>query len=215
MVLENPDGECTYKYTNNWFNSTAKNIWESLFSSFKPKKILEIGSYEGASTCYLIKKLALDTPLEIHCVDTWQGGIEHRDRGIDMAAVESRFIHNTALARSEVPYAVTLTVHKGYSYYSLSTLIANNQGHSFDLAYIDGSHQASDVLADAVLAFKLLKVGGIMIFDDYLWAEELSFGKDLLRCPKLAIDSFINCYFRKVKVISAPLYQLYVRKIEE
>jgi hypothetical protein len=33
----------------------------------------------------------------------------------------------------------------------------------------DGSHRARDVLEDAVLSWPLLKVGGIMLFDDYLW----------------------------------------------
>ena len=39
--------------------------------------------------------------------------------------------------------------------------------NNFDLIYIDASHYAPDVLSDAVLAFKLLKPGGILIFDDY------------------------------------------------
>lgn len=215
MELENHIPEKKFMYTNNWFEVTAKNVWENLFSQFEPKKILEIGSYEGASTCYLIEKLANRSAIEIHCIDTWEGGIEHRSSGIDMAAVESRFLHNTSLAMSKVSMSVTLVLHKGYSDYSLASLISQSQIQSFDMVYVDGSHQAPDVLADAVMAFRLLRVGGIMVFDDYLWAEDLSYGSDLLRSPKLAIDAFINCYFRKVKVLSAPLYQLYVRKVQE
>ena len=75
-----------------------------------------------------------------------------------------------------------------------------------------GSHQAPDVLSDAVLSFSLLREGGVIAFDDYLWAEDMSYGRDPLRCPKPAIDAFINIYFRKVEVISAPLYQMYIRK---
>ena len=33
------------------------------------------------------------------------------------------------------------------------------------VVYIDGSHDASDVLTDAVMAWKLLAQGGIMILD--------------------------------------------------
>ena len=215
MGLEHHLTEKKYLFTNNWFDATAKNVWDNLFLKFKPEKILEIGSYEGASTCYLIEKLASNSTVEIHCIDTWEGGIEHRDCGIDMVAVESRFLHNTRLAISKVSMAVKLVLHKGYSDYSLASLISQNHINSFDMVYVDGSHQAPDVLADAVMAFKLLRVGGIMVFDDYLWSEELSYGSDLLRSPKLAIDSFINCYFRKIKVISAPLYQLYMRKVTE
>ncbi len=67
-------------------------------------------------------------------------------------------------------------------------------------------------LADAVLAFKLLKVGGHLVFDDYVWAEELPYGQDPIRCPKPAIDAFTTLYCRKLKILEAPLYQLYVRK---
>ena len=33
------------------------------------------------------------------------------------------------------------------------------------IVYIDGSHRPEDVLTDAVMAWKLLKEGGIMILD--------------------------------------------------
>jgi hypothetical protein len=88
-----PDAE--FVYMNDWFDSVAKNVWESLIPQIKPKRILEVGSYEGASVCYPINKLAQESPIEIHCIDTWQGGVEHQTGGIDMASVERRFHHNT------------------------------------------------------------------------------------------------------------------------
>ena len=39
----------------------------------------------------------------------------------------------------------------------------------YDLIYIDGSHYCDDVLIDALKSFELLKVGGLIIFDDYMW----------------------------------------------
>jgi len=42
---------------------------------------------------------------------------------------------------------------------------------TFDFIYIDGDHTAEGVLQDAVLAWRLLKAGGIMAFDDYLWED--------------------------------------------
>lgn len=41
--------------------------------------------------------------------------------------------------------------------------------NAFDFYYVDGSHVAPDVMADAVLGWRLLKPGGIMVFDDYEW----------------------------------------------
>ena len=89
------------------------------------------------------------------------------------------------------------------------------EGH-FDFIYIDGSHQAPEVLCDALLCFLLLKKNGVMVFDDYLWHEELSYGLDPIRSPKIAIDAFTNIFCRKIRIVSrAPLYQLYVEKISE
>lgn len=41
----------------------------------------------------------------------------------------------------------------------------------FDLIYIDGSHMRLDVLTDAVMAWQLLRVHGILVFDDYEWNQ--------------------------------------------
>ena len=76
-----------YNFTNNWFENTAKNFWDKLIPYIKPKTILEIGSYEGKSACYLIDKLAANGELEIHCVDTWEGRIEKKAAGTDMKSV--------------------------------------------------------------------------------------------------------------------------------
>jgi predicted O-methyltransferase YrrM len=207
-----------YQFANTWFEDTAKEVWEQLIPQIKPKRILEIGSYEGASACYLIEKLAFEDRIELHCIDTWEGGIEHGARGsakVDMTAVERRFLHNTRLASDRVSGNLELQVHKGFSDIQLSKLLAEEKRNYFDFIYIDGSHAAPDVLCDAILSFRLLRVGGLMAFDDYLWSEPSPYGVDPIRCPKPAIDSFTNIYCRKVQVLSAPLYQLYVQKIAD
>ncbi len=205
----------TYDFTNNWFASTAKGVWDSLIPQINPTRILEIGSYEGASTCFLIEKLAALKEIEIHCVDTWEGGVEQKKREVNMSDVEKRFHHNTKMAISKVEKTVQLVLHKGFSDLALSKLIAEGKQGYFDFIYVDGSHQAPDVLCDALLSFRLLKNNGVIAFDDYLWQEQLPYGTDPIRCPKLAIDAFTNIYCRKIRVISAPLYQLYVQKISD
>ena len=71
------------------------------------------------------------------------------------------------------------------------------------------------MLADAVLGFKLLRHQGIMVFDDYLWrGGEDNFGNPA-RSPKLAIDAFINCNYGNVRIVAAPLYQIYLQKISD
>lgn len=207
-----------YQFTNAWFAGAAKANWDLLIPQINPTKLLEIGSYEGASACYLIDTLATKNNIEIHCIDTWSGGIEHQEGGTaqtDMGAVETRFRSNVDIAIANKPHRVTLEIHKGFSSIELAKLISEGKSNYFDLIYIDGSHQAPDVLMDAVLSFKLLRVGGIMIFDDYLWAEHTVTTRNILECPKPAIDSFMNIFFRKMSIISAPLYQIYAQKVSD
>lgn len=205
-----------YSFTTDWFAQTAKANWAKLLPEIRPSRILEIGCFEGASTCYLIDTLASAIPLEIHCIDTWDGGIEHKEGGTapsDMKAVESRFKINTEKALSQAVHQVDLHIHKNLSHRALVRLLADGKDNYFDFIYVDGSHQAPDVLCDAVLAFKLLKVGGTMAFDDYLWTNELTSAREILKCPKPAVDAFVNIHFQKIRVLKMPLYQLYLQKL--
>ena len=47
------------------------------------------------------------------------------------------------------------------------------EGRRYDVIYVDGAHTAHDVLLDAVLAVRLLRAGGRMIFDDYDYTVDM------------------------------------------
>ena len=85
---------------------------------------------------------------------------------------------------------------------------------SFDVVYVDGSHTADDVLADAILSWGLLKTGGIVIFDDYLWDGGYYTGNgrhlpgELL--PGMAINAFIQTYRSYIEVVHHD-YQMILR----
>ena len=96
----------------------------------------------------------------------------------------------------------------------LAGLIAEGHAGSFDMAYIDGSHFAPDVMTDAALCFPLLKVGGHMLFDDYMW-RGIENGNDPLNGPKLGVDAFLNVFFHKMQIVWSPNSQVVARKIEE
>lgn len=204
-----------YEFTNRWFDG-PRSIWDDLLPKLKPERILEIGSFEGASACYLMETVGARNAFELHCIDTWEGGVEHQPGGRYedvMGDVERRFRSNTELARSRALNPVSLHVHKSASAQALIGLLAEGRSEAFDFIYVDGSHQAPDVLTDAILAFKLLRVGGVIAFDDYLWSERLPGGVDPIRCPKIAIDAFMNIFCRKMTVMPGALYQLYARKV--
>lgn len=189
-----------YKFTQDWF-AWAPKVWEQ----FKPvlperKHFLEVGSYEGRSTVWTVENM-MDDGGKIVCIDTWSGGEEHQVIGEPMNVVESNFDHNMDILRQKFPDRY-VSKHKGKSNYALTCL-----SDSFDFIYIDGSHQAPDVLTDACMAFPLLKPQGIMVFDDYMWGDS----RDILHRPKIAIDSFINIFAEHIEVMAMG-YQLAVRK---
>lgn len=198
------------EFTNNWF-TPHKETWNHIVPQYDPRIIVEVGSYEGQSACFLIQLLGNLHPLEIYCIDTWLGGQEHAR--IDMAVVEDRFERNIGECVASVAHNVSVTKVKSASDYALAHFLAQGKANQIDMIYIDGSHEAPDVLVDAVLGFKLLRVGGLMVFDDYLWGQGPT--SDPITNPKLAIDGFLNCYQRKIQCHPwIPLAQLYCRKLQ-
>lgn len=199
-----------YEFTNDWFGATGRYIWEKIIPQVRPTKILEVGSYEGRSACFLLDTLSpIVEGMTVHCIDTWEGGDEHDKT--QMAAVEKRFDANTKLAlRGNEGNTLRFYKHKGRSDFELAKLLKHHQNF-FDFIYIDGSHQAADVLCDAVLAFRMLKPSGIMCFDDYLWKE--STFADPVRAPKMAIDAFTAMYCRQLNILPLPPTQLFIEKI--
>ena len=205
----------TLEFTKLWFNDNIRPIWDEFVDQIDVRTILEIGSFEGASICYLIERLGFRHALDIHCIDTWAGSEEHQagaSEESDMAAVEERFHRNVRLAGDRVPNSISVTIRKAPSFHGLSELIAEGKAGYFDFIYVDGSHEAADVITDAVLSFRLLKVGGFMIFDDYMWREAIGAGVNPIRCPKPAIDAFTLLFWHKIHILSGPSAQIFVRK---
>ncbi|NDG05289.1 MAG: class I SAM-dependent methyltransferase, partial [Alphaproteobacteria bacterium] len=137
-----------YQFTNNWFGGNIPT-WDYLMNQFKPATILEIGSFEGRSTCYIIEKCSSHHAIDVTCIDSWEGGVEEHQKGTAMSEIERRFDHNVALAQSRAKNPVTLNKIKMHSVPACCRLMATRGEQAFDLIYVDGSHQAPDVLADA------------------------------------------------------------------
>lgn len=196
-----------YEFTVDWFEGVPF-AWDILIEHLHPKKILEIGCFEGRSTCYFIEKISSFENPEIYCVDTWEGGEEHVD--FEMPSVEKRFFKNINIANDKTGDKCRIFVSKGRSINILSAMISNGLQSYYDIIYVDGSHQAPDVLADLVLSYQLCKVNGLIICDDYLWAET---GNEVHQ-PKLAIDAFVNIYREKVGLLKVLLNQAYLVRLK-
>ncbi len=102
------------------------------------------------------------------------------------------FLHNLEV----FDYAGNIFFMRQNSSAALMELI--NKNVQAELIYVDGDHTAPQVLEDLVLAWKLLKPGGIMLCDDSVtWGDD----QQVTDTPRLAVDSFLHCYWRKVRVL--------------
>lgn len=189
-------------FSNMWFDGGI-DLWERLLAPMKaqgrPLELLEVGSWEGRSALFLLGYLPDAT---LTAVDTWEGGDEHREDP-ELALLEQRFDHNLAAFQSR------LTKLKGRSSSVLPALAAERK-ERFDFIYIDGSHFADEVMLDAVLAWQLLRVDGILVFDDYLWRHAPYGWK---RNPAAAINLFLRLVGRDCRLLHVG-HQLAVRKTE-
>jgi predicted O-methyltransferase YrrM len=194
-----------YQFTKDWF-AWAPEVWTQLIPLLPgepgTRSFLEIGSFEGRSSVWIIENMMQDADW-LDCIDTWQGGEEHGEE--DMGTVEDRFDHNIAVATGKYPERA-FTKHKGHSAIELARQVYEGNIRA-DFIYIDGSHKAPDVLTDACMAWPLLKPKGIMVFDDYMWGDP----RDALHRPKIAIDAFTTIFGETAEIIHVG-YQLVVRK---
>ena len=206
VTAKPPTAESAYRFTNDWFTHNV-DTWRDVFaySGVRPTNILEIGPQEGRSTIWITENLLSGTGGSVTSVDAWAATIEN---GQDVfEGGEARFDTNIAIARLKHPN-VRIDKRKGGAE-ALCALIDSGLGGTFDLVYVDGSHLAADVLTDAVLSFQLCRVGGLIFFDDYLGASD----QELSAAPKLAVDAFVACFHRKLRIIPKGAYQFYVQKV--
>lgn len=197
-------------FTSDWFSHNLPN-WIKIFKDLSwdaaaPKVAVEIGSFEGRSTLWIAANLLKNPESRLYCVDTFQAEIEGRKR--DVAGLHERFLSNVAAS----PDRDKIKATKGEAFSFLLELY--REGVRADFVYVDGSHLAADVLQDLILSFSLLKVGGLIVCDDYLWSMEAPGVQDVLNSPKIAIDAFTNIFRRKISIIPRQsLYQLAFVKI--
>ena len=185
-------------FSEDWFTVHIPH-WEPVLRELQGRaaSVLELGSFEGLSACFLLWRLR---DAQLTCVDTFAGIPEYAAYGIS-SQLEGAFDSNVALVdASRVRKLV------GETHGVLPELV--NEQAQFDLVYVDASHHALDVLADTALSWKLLKDGGIAIFDDY---GPLRSGEDPLLYPTPAIDAFLGLVAGRHEVVD-DRRQLIVRK---
>lgn len=190
----------SHEFTSDWWTHNIPN-WLKFAGHLRdsPVGMLEVGSYEGRSSVWFLDNLMGDPDSFLTCVDPWglnPGGGKEDDATDE---TERRFDHNVTLTGKKYQCRKI----KGFSYNALPTLMQN----TYDVVYIDGDHNGEAVLEDAVLAWRLLKAGGLMVFDDYGLVD----GK-LRNLPREGVDAFLRLWGHRVELLHAG-WQMFVRKI--
>jgi predicted O-methyltransferase YrrM len=190
-----------YKFNKDfdWFSNHIQ-IWEKVLIPIfkdKPINVIELGSFEGRSATWLLDNILTHPKASIDCVDNNTPDIVN-----DTLKIDWKEIHNNLI------YNLGLHINKARLHELSTTQYLKERNEPSDLIYVDAGHLAFEALTDAVLSNLLLKRGGIIIFDDYLWTQLESNP----RTPKPAIDAFIECFAQLYKPISFN-YQVILQKI--
>ena len=155
------------EFTEDWNQQFRKNT-----KGMKFNFVLEIGCFEGLTTCHICDFL-LNEGGRIICIDPLED--QYLTENLDKKAKETnkslkqfkgqydRFIRNT---KGKPVNLERMTSDKAFEIEGFKDL-------RFDLIYIDGDHRGGAVYRDACNSWEVLKQGGFMLFDDYAdWGNE-------------------------------------------
>ena len=171
-------------FSTYWFLNNYKIIGSFLpIDRNENFNYLEIGSFEGLSSLFI---LSYWKNANVTCVDTWETSKdESQFLDFNFQTVEKKFDTNLK--------DFSFRKIKNTSEIAFKEL---KQRDSFDYIYIDGSHNGIDIYNDALASFNILKVGGIIIFDDIT-----NIYQEIEMQPHDAFEKFYSLYKRKIKIL--------------
>lgn len=148
-------GTVTYRLSN--LDPFEQYVLGALTRLRQPRRIFEIGTYDGASTLLLARNSAGAEvfTLDLPAADATSATVVEETRNAT-AGVGSRF--------RESPEATKITQLLGDS----RTFDFSPWVGTVDLVLVDGGHDYACVHADTANALRLLRSGGVVIWDDYV-----------------------------------------------
>jgi predicted O-methyltransferase YrrM len=161
------------KDTQGW-SSTGESFNEAI-KKLKPKTIIEVGTWKGASAINMAKLTLAegvrDVELEVICVDTFLGSYEHyctmgtfdllETRKNGRPKIYDQFLSN--IVHEKLQDVITpFPVDSGNG-----ALALKHWGVQADLIYIDAAHDYEYVKIDLFRYSEVLREGGYMIIDDW------------------------------------------------
>lgn len=190
MLDSNFEGR-KFRLANNWFNKVSLDEYKN-----KAIKYLEIGTSHGANLLSVGSSYGLHSDSKLYCIDPWEDYEEYPEYKGKQDIIYNKFIKNIDNSK----HREKIIINRGYS----NNVIPKFDDDFFDIIYIDGNHEPEYVLEDAVLSFRKLKKGGIMIFDDYGWGGP--------KLTKRGIDSFVKGYHKRITRLGMLNSQVFIKK---
>ena len=171
-------------FSQRWFLNNFE-----IFTFFLPKdkslkfNYLEVGCYEGLSSFYVLSEYKF---INAFFLDIWDmPNPNSKTLSTNFDLIEKTFDQNLS--------GFNFKKIKNDSVISMRKLLKENV--HFDFIYIYGSHNGEDILSDAIEAFKILKVNGLMFFDDFLQHDE-----NRILQSYVGIDKFLSLYSGYLKI---------------
>ena len=137
--------------------SAEKRKLIELASKFRSGYAVEIGSFIGASACFISAGLSEESKLI--CIDTWENDAMSEGK----RNTKDEFDYNTQQFQEKIIKI------QGYSIEVKEQILAIT--NKLDLLFIDGDHSYEGCKADWDLYIDMVKSGGCVIFHDSGWAE--------------------------------------------
>lgn len=183
-------------FTADWFSPNISYLYKGLLKSGQTfNRYLEIGSFEGLSTCWFARFLSQQSSdPSITAIDYFGNNTRHGDVG-------KRFDSNSKFFMQGIP----VNKIKSDSASALSILFKDKQ--EYDLVYVDGAHDALSVIVDASMCWRMLRNEGVIIFDDYYWFKDKN-SRNVL----YAVNAFLDLVAGQYKVLNV-FYQVILQKV--
>jgi predicted O-methyltransferase YrrM len=141
---------------------------------------VEIGSYLGASSCYIAEGLLCQGKGTLHCVDTWKNDAMsegHRD-------TFREFQSNTVF------YKNIIVPYRGHS-----AEIARNFGRKISFLFVDADHSYDGVREDWLRWSPFLEPNSFVALHDIGWAEGVKRVLEEFVLPRTASHVFLPNLF--------------------
>ena len=177
-----------YRLCNNWYDILPVDEFNN-----RAIKYLEIGSFYGANIISVAENYGSHYESELFCIDPYVDYNEYSEYKGKQENIYTSFLKNIE------PYKNIKHI-RGFSHKEIPKF----EDDFFDLIYIDGNHEPDFVLEDAVLSFRKLRPGCILIFDDFGWGGPYLTTRGIM--------GFLDSYNKKIQYLGYNETQVFIKK---